>query len=228
MSVEVALAAWEGLLSASPHGCRIHVGGGEPFGRWPALIELARRAEAAGLGPLAAVETNAFWATDARVVRERVAALDEAGMGRLTISADPYHQEFVGIERVRLAARVAREVLGAERVRVRWREWAAEGFDTDSLSEGERRAVFSQWSRRRRDRLAVPRSEPFAPGDFEDGGDEVDDMASAMPKLSAARDALGPVYNQRRGDAAFVNPSLVAAERSIGRGRPSRTKAKVG
>ena len=154
MDVEQALAMWEGLIAASPHGCRIHIGGGEPFGRWPALIELARRAKAAGLRPLQAVETNAFWATDAGVVRDRLAALDDAGMGRLTISADPYHQQFVPIERVRLAARVAAEVLGEKRLRVRWRDWAAEGSDTGTLSDAERGKVFSDWARRRRDRLA--------------------------------------------------------------------------
>ncbi|MDY7011956.1 MAG: radical SAM protein, partial [Planctomycetota bacterium] len=90
MTVESALAFWEGLQNASPHGCRIHIGGGEPFGRWEILIELLQQAKSAGLGPLEAVETNAFWACDEKIIRERLAALDEAGMDRLTISADPY------------------------------------------------------------------------------------------------------------------------------------------
>ncbi len=153
MSVETGLAIWEGLQSASPHGCRIHIGGGEPFGRWAALIELARRAHAGGLGPLQTVETNAYWASDANIVRRRLSALDAAGMERLTISADPYHQQFVPIDRVRLAARVGEEVLGAERVRIRWRDWAQDGFDTADLSEPERRQVFAEYARRGRDRL---------------------------------------------------------------------------
>jgi hypothetical protein len=153
MAVETALVVWEGLIAASPHGCRVHVGGGEPFGRWPELIELARRAKSAGLAPLEAVETNAFWATDERIVRDRLAALGAAGLGRLTISADPYHQQFVPIERVRLAARVAGEVLGGDRVRIRWRDWLSDGFDTDGLGEAERRKVFARWASRRRERL---------------------------------------------------------------------------
>ena len=153
MSVETALAMWEGLVKASPHGCRIHIGGGEPFGRWETLIELARRAKAAGLGPLEAVETNAYWATDADVVRDRLAALDDAGLGRLTISADPYHQEFVPLERVCMAARVGREVLGRERVRIRWQDWVDSGTDTGVLPEPERRKVFAEWARRGRERL---------------------------------------------------------------------------
>ena len=154
MGVEAALAFWEGLAAASPHGCRIHIGGGEPFGRWEHLIELARRAKAAGLGPLQAVETNAFWAVDAATVRDRLAALDAAGMGRLTISTDPYHQQFVPIERVRLAGRLGEELLGRGRVRLRWRDWAENGFDTDTLSPAERRELFADFARRGRDRIA--------------------------------------------------------------------------
>jgi len=163
MDVDDALAFWEGLCAASPHGCRIHIGGGEPFRRWEELIELARRAQREGLGPLEAVETNAFWATDARTVRDRAAALDAAGMGRLTLSADPYHQQFVPIERVRRAARVAAEVLGAGRVRVRWRDWAEAGFDTGPLDARRRREVFAAYARRGRDRIAGRAAAELAP-----------------------------------------------------------------
>ena len=154
MSVETALEIWEGLQAASPHGCRIHIGGGEPFGRWERLIELARRAQAAGLGPLEAVETNAFWATDEEIVRERVAALDAAGMGRLTISADPYHQQFVPLDRVRLAGRVAGDVLGPDRVRIRWADWAEDGCNTDKLPADERERLFAEYAASGRDRIA--------------------------------------------------------------------------
>lgn len=154
MSVERALSYWEGLIAASPHGCRIHLTGGEPFGDWPRLIEICRLARAAGLAPLEKVETNAFWATDAAVVRDRVAALDAAGMGKLSISADPYHQQFVPIQRCRLAASVAEEMLGRDRVQVRWRDWLADGLDTDSLSEARRAAAFDRYAAGRRDRMS--------------------------------------------------------------------------
>ncbi len=153
MSVDKALAIWEGLIAASPHGCRIHLSGGEPFGDWPRLIEICRRANSAGLGPLEKVETNAFWATDAQIVRERVRALDAAGMGKLCISADPYHQQFVPIARCRQAAEVAEQVLGAQRVQVRWRDWLADGFDTDELSESQRAEVFAEYAGGGRDRI---------------------------------------------------------------------------
>jgi hypothetical protein len=162
MTVAFALELWAGLAAASPHGCRIHVGGGEPFGRWERLIELARAGRSAGLGGLQAVETNAFWATGRAVVRDRLRALDAAGLGRLVISADPYHQQFVPIERVRLATAVAEEVLGAARIRVRWRDWAEGGFDTAGLSPQRRAEVFAEYARRGRDRIAGRAAEQLA------------------------------------------------------------------
>jgi hypothetical protein len=103
-------------------------------------------------------------------VRERLAALDAAGMGRLTISADPYHQQFVPIARVRLAAAVAEEVLGAARVRVRWRDWLAEGFDTGDLDAARRQEVFAAWLARGRERLSGRAAVELAPLLSQDSG----------------------------------------------------------
>jgi len=163
MSTDDALTVWRGLIEASPHGCRIHLAGGEPFGDWPRLIDLCRRAADAGLTPLEKVETNAFWATDERIVRERAEALGDVGVGTLVISADPYHQQFVPIERVRLAARVAEEVLGGDRVRVRWADWLKDGFDTDALDDAERAELFARYAAAGRDRFNGRAADVLAP-----------------------------------------------------------------
>lgn len=154
MGLDQALSLWEQLIAASPHGCRVHLTGGEPFGDWAGLIELCRHARRQGLGPLQAVETNGFWATDDRIVRDWLAQLDEAGMGRLAISADPYHQQFVPIENCRRLARLAMEHLGASRVLVRWSDWLATGQDLAGLPERERLTIFQQYLRKGRERLA--------------------------------------------------------------------------
>jgi hypothetical protein len=163
MTAEAALGFWRSLAAASPHGCRIHLSGGEPFGDWPRLIEICRHAAAEGLGPLEKVETNCFWATDETLVRDRLAALDAAALGRLVISADPYHQQFVPIERCRLAARLAEEMLGRQRVLVRWRDWLADGFDTADLGEPERADLFRRYACGGRDRLGGRAAEQIAP-----------------------------------------------------------------
>ena len=56
------------------------------MGRWEVLIELARRAQAEGLGPLAAVETNAFWAIDDHVVERRLGEVRKLGVEALVVS----------------------------------------------------------------------------------------------------------------------------------------------
>jgi hypothetical protein len=74
-------------------------------------------------------------------------------METLGISADPYHQQFVRIERCRLLARVAAEVLGPGRVQVRWRDWLEEGSDTSDMPAPDRRALFAKYASRGRERL---------------------------------------------------------------------------
>lgn len=153
MTLGEALWLWHGLVEASPHGCKVHLTGGEPFGDWGFLAELCRFAQAEELGPLEKIETNGFWATDEAIIDDRLAALDAWGMGALTISADPYHQQFVPIECVRLLASRAKAILGDDRVQVRWADWLETGFDTDTLSDAERRACFAEYLQDRRERL---------------------------------------------------------------------------
>ncbi len=150
MDVDDALTWWESLQSACPHGCRIHLTGGEPFGDWTRLAEIARRAHDQNLGPLEMVETNAYWATDDAVCRDRLRVLDAAGMERIKISADPYHQQYVEIDRPRRLARVAAEVLGGDRVQVRWRDWLAEGTDTHGLDAAQWADLLERWGGRDR------------------------------------------------------------------------------
>jgi hypothetical protein len=153
MSVEEGVRLWRELIDASPHGCRVHVTGGEPFGRWPLLIEILRQARREGSGPLQKVETNGYWASDEATIRDRLAALDEAGMETLGIAADPYHQQFVPIEMVRRLARLAAEQLGADRVDVRWQDWLAEGVDTDAMDSAARMSLFERYASGGRDRM---------------------------------------------------------------------------
>ena len=49
MTVDDALGYWRSLAAACPHGCRVHLSGGEPFGDWESLLTLAQRAQAEGL-----------------------------------------------------------------------------------------------------------------------------------------------------------------------------------
>jgi hypothetical protein len=55
-------------------------------------------------------------------------------MNRFKISTDPFHQEYVDIEPVRLLAEMASEILGPERVLVRWQKYLENPVDMKNLS----------------------------------------------------------------------------------------------
>ncbi len=153
MTLGEVLSYWHELVDASPHGCKVHLTGGEPFGDWDFLAEVCRFARAEGLEVLDKIETNGFWATDDEIIDSRLVALDNWGMRSLTISADPYHQQYVPIERVRRLAARARSILGEDRVQVRWADWLTEGTDTDTMSDAERRACFADYLANHRERI---------------------------------------------------------------------------
>lgn len=141
LGVDAAVRMWRGLdRLAAEHGrkMRIHLAGGEPFGDWPHLLSIIRAARDAGLSSLEKVETNAFWATDDDITRVRLEQLDALGMERLLISADYYHQRFVPANRVQRCVRIARQVLGPPRVRVRWWDQLT---DADLPANPERKDV---------------------------------------------------------------------------------------
>jgi organic radical activating enzyme len=138
MPVETCLAAWRSLKALAGDATRVHFTGGEPFLYWDHLVEILRKAAEQGLGPVDLVETNGFWATDSRLIADRLATLTSLGVQRLKISVDPFHQEYVEVEPVNRLATLAVETLGPDRVQVRWEEYLDEPVDIRRLSQAER------------------------------------------------------------------------------------------
>lgn len=138
MPVDTAIDAWRSLRTLAGESARVHLTGGEPFLYWERLQEILDQAKRQGLGQADLVETNGFWAADQKIVTQRLRILDELGVRRLKISTDPFHQEYVDIEPVRRLADLAKEILGPERVLVRWREYLDEPVEMKSLSPVER------------------------------------------------------------------------------------------
>jgi pyruvate-formate lyase-activating enzyme len=156
LSREDALAVWRGLDRVAAAGgkkMRVHLAGGEPLGDWPGLLSLVRAARDAGLSRLEKIETNAYWAVSDGLTRARLEQLDALGIDRLFVSADVYHQEFVPIERVRRCVRIAREVLGPLRVRVRWWESLEDVQDMRRMPPQARSDAFAAALLRHADRL---------------------------------------------------------------------------
>jgi hypothetical protein len=123
MPVETCIAAWWSLQVLAGDEARIHLTGGEPFLYPEHLFAILREGKRQGLGPVALVETNGFWATNDGLVKDYLAKLLESGVQRLKISVDPFHQEYVDIEPVRRLAGSAGEMFGPERVLVRWEKY---------------------------------------------------------------------------------------------------------
>jgi len=133
MPVDMAVGVWQSLRVLAGDSAKVHLTGGEPFLCWEHLVEILRTAQRQHLGPADMVETNGFWATGDGRVRERLKSLDQFGVQRLKISCDPFHQEFVPLDRVRCLASIAREVLGPRRVLVRWQEYLDAGPTDGSM-----------------------------------------------------------------------------------------------
>jgi len=123
MPVDTTISAWQSMRILAGDSAKIHITGGEPFLYWDHLQEILKGAKNEKLGRVDMIETNGFWATTEKIARERLKRLDELGMYRLKISTDPFHQEYVDAELVRRLANTANDILGSDRVLVRWRKY---------------------------------------------------------------------------------------------------------
>lgn len=142
MSVATAIGAWKSLRNLAGRAAKIHITGGEPFLYWDRLVQILQEARKEKLGEVDLIETNGFWAMSEGIARERLGKLDELGLRRLKISTDPFHQEYVDAEPVRRLAEVAVEVLGFERVLVRWRKYLASPVEMRGLTSEARKRQY--------------------------------------------------------------------------------------
>lgn len=137
MPVDVSINAWQSLKALAGDSAKIHITGGEPFLYWDHLLEILQQGQKQNLGQVDLIETNGFWATSEKIVRKRLKRLDEFGMNRFKVSTDPFHQQYVDIEPVRRLAEIATDILGPERVLVRWQKYLEKPVDMKNLSPTE-------------------------------------------------------------------------------------------
>jgi organic radical activating enzyme len=137
MSADTAISAWQSLKALAGNAAKVHITGGEPFLYWDRLEEILQQAKKHNLGEVDTIETNGFWAASVKTITKRLKTLDELGMHRLKISTDPFHQEYIDIEPVRLLADIASDILGPTRVLVRWRKYLENPIKMKGLSNKE-------------------------------------------------------------------------------------------
>jgi MoaA/NifB/PqqE/SkfB family radical SAM enzyme len=142
MPVDTFINAWQSLKILAGDNAKIHITGGEAFLYWDHLQEALEQAKNQNMGKIDLIETNGFWATSDKIIKQRLKRLDELGMYRFKISTDPFHQEYVDIEPVRGLAKTAIEMLGQERVLVRWRKYLEKPIEMKDIPPAERRQQY--------------------------------------------------------------------------------------
>jgi organic radical activating enzyme len=137
MPIDTALSSWQSMKILAGDAAKIHITGGEPFLYWDHLLQILEEANKRKLGKVDLIETNGFWAISEETIKQRLKVLDALGMLRLKISTDPFHQEYVDMEPVRLLVDIAIETLGSDRVLVRWQKYLENPVKMMGLSAAE-------------------------------------------------------------------------------------------
>lgn len=108
----------------------MHIGGGEPFLDLDLLEFAIRQMKEIGV-PLDYVETNGFWAWEDEKTKHILERMRNAGLHGFLVSASPFHLEFVPMDRVNRAVRIAREVFGYGQALVYTRNYYAQFQNLD-------------------------------------------------------------------------------------------------
>jgi MoaA/NifB/PqqE/SkfB family radical SAM enzyme len=138
MPTDTAIKVWQSLKNLADSAAKIHITGGEPFLYWERLVEILEAAKKLNLDKIDMLETNGFWATDENIIRQRLKILDSLEMNKLKISCDPFHQEYVDIKLVKQLSAIAADLLGNNRLMVRWEKYLDKPVDMKKLSPSQR------------------------------------------------------------------------------------------
>ncbi len=144
MSVQTAIDAWQGLVRIASEDAKVHITGGEPFLYFERLIGILQEARRLGLTPVDVIETNGSWAEDENDIVEKLRQIDSLGLNRLKISWDAFHEEFIDIQSVRRLVSVARNILGDNRVLVRWEKHLDSPTGIRQKSEPQRKNILQE------------------------------------------------------------------------------------
>jgi len=144
MPVEMAINCRQSLRELAGDNAKIHITGGEPFLYWERLVEILREGKKHNLCIVDMIETNGCWAIDEGIIKDRLKTLDGLAINRLKISCDPFHQEYVDIELVRRLAHIAKELLGENRVLVRWEKYLENPVVMKNISIAEKEKRYTE------------------------------------------------------------------------------------
>jgi MoaA/NifB/PqqE/SkfB family radical SAM enzyme len=144
MPLDTAIRSWQGLVRIAGNRARVHITGGEPFLYFDRMAQICKTAQQLGLSPVDSIETNADVWENAAELADKLRFLDACGLNRVKVSWDVFHEEFVDVEKVRQFVRISRQILGPDRVLVRWEKHLTNPSGIRGLSENEKRAALLQ------------------------------------------------------------------------------------
>jgi len=84
----------------------VHIGGGEPFMDFNGLCQVVKILHRYDID-IDYIETNAFWCKDVLLVENRLRQLMDLGVSTIMASVDPYHIEYVPLERPLMLCKAA-------------------------------------------------------------------------------------------------------------------------
>jgi len=90
------------------------VHGGEPFLYFERLKQIFREAKKLEI-PRRGVITNSYWAKTKAIAKRKLAELKKAGLTRITLSVDGFHQEYIPVQNVKNSVEAAVNV-GFEKI----------------------------------------------------------------------------------------------------------------
>jgi hypothetical protein len=220
MTADAARGHFAALRRLGVSADGVHIGGGEPFGRgteddFDRLLAIVRAARQAGLEGVGYVETGGAWVDSEARVRQWLAALAEAGMRRIAISADPYHQEFIRPECVRLLYTVARDALPRGGVRARRWRWLQSPHDVAAMPENARKSLFQSTLERYPERMTGRAAEELAPLVRRVPVGEVPDDGCAKALLASRHVHVDPEGWVYPGTCAGIMLGRATAERPL-------------
>ncbi len=76
----------------------VHIGGGEPFLNFEGLCTMLEELKSAGIS-VDYIETNGFWCYEEKSAKEKIRRVKELFGNTLMVSCDPFHAEFVPVQR---------------------------------------------------------------------------------------------------------------------------------
>ena len=164
ISAELAYDCWKSTVELTGDSGSVHLTGGEPFLRFELLENLLKQAKNDQISnSLEKIETNAAWCVDDKITTDRISRLAELGLTKLQISTDIYHQQYVPTENLQRAIRIATDILGPEKLQVRWRDFAENPVHSENMSAEQLDEAFRDALAKIPERMVGRAAEVLAP-----------------------------------------------------------------